>query len=111
GSSHAAYSIVLPCTGAGAGAQDRSRTAIAPVQPRGEVTMRAEVENVIQQLRPTVQLDGGDLELVDVTEEGVVTIRLHGSCSGCNSSTTTLRNGIERYLRYKLPQVTQVHAE
>jgi NFU1 iron-sulfur cluster scaffold homolog, mitochondrial len=49
--------------------------------------------------------------LVDVTEEGVVTIRLHGSCAGCNSSTTTLRNGIERYLRYKLPQVTQVHAE
>jgi len=70
--------------------------------------MRAEVENVIQQLRPMVQSDGGDLELVD---EGVVTIRLHGSCSGCNSSTTTLRNGIERYLRYKLPQVTQVYAE
>ena len=73
--------------------------------------MRAEVESVIQQLRPMVQSDGGDLELVNVTDEGVVTIRLHGSCSGCSSSTTTLRNGIERYLRYKLPQVTQVHAE
>ncbi len=73
--------------------------------------MRSEVENVIQQLRPMVQSDGGDLELVDVTEAGVVTLRLHGSCSGCSSSTTTLRNGIERYLRYKLPQVTQVLAE
>ena len=79
--------------------------------PTMQQTMRAEVENVIQQLRPMVQSDGGDLELVDVTPEGVVTIRLHGSCSGCNSSTTTLRNGIERYLRYKLPQVTQVYAE
>jgi Fe-S cluster biogenesis protein NfuA len=73
--------------------------------------MREAVEQVIQQLRPMVQSDGGDLELVDVTEQGVVTIRLHGSCSGCASSTTTLRNGIERYLRYKLPQVTQVQAE
>lgn len=73
--------------------------------------MRDQVENVIQQLRPVVQADGGDLELLNVTDAGVVTIRLHGSCSGCNSSTTTLRNGIERYLRYKLPQVTQVIAE
>jgi len=73
--------------------------------------MREDVEQVIQQLRPMVQSDGGDLELVDVTEEGVVTLRLHGSCSGCSSSTTTLRNGIERYLRYKLPRITRVHAE
>ena len=73
--------------------------------------MREQVEKVIEQLRPMVQSDGGDLELVNVTEQGVVTIRLHGSCSGCASSTTTLKNGIERYLRFKLPQVTQVHAE
>ncbi len=76
-----------------------------------EAMMREDVENVIQQLRPMVQADGGDLELVNVSQEGVVTIRLHGACSGCQSSTTTLRNGIERYLRYKLPQVTQVQAE
>ncbi len=74
--------------------------------------MRDEVEKVIEQLRVSVvQPDGGDLELVNVTEAGVVTIRLHGSCAGCSSSTTTLRNGIERYLRHKLPQVTQVVAE
>ena len=76
-----------------------------------ETMMREDVENVIQQLRPMVQADGGDLELVNVSQDGVVTIRLHGACSGCQSSTTTLRNGIERYLRYKLPQVTQVQAE
>ncbi len=73
--------------------------------------MREDVEKVIQQLRPMVQADGGDLELVQVTDAGVVTLRLHGACSGCASSTTTLRNGIERYLRYKLPQVTEVVAE
>jgi len=73
--------------------------------------MREQVEKVIEQLRPMVQSDGGDLELVNVTEQGVVTIRLHGSCSGCASSTTTLKNGIERYLRFKLPFISQVHAE
>ncbi|MCE9627118.1 MAG: NifU family protein [Candidatus Eisenbacteria bacterium] len=73
--------------------------------------MREDVEKVIQLLRPMVQSDGGDLELVNVSTEGVVTIRLHGACSGCASSTTTLRNGIERYLRHKLPQVTAVQAE
>ena len=73
--------------------------------------MKDDVEKVIQQLRPMVQADGGDLELVQVTDTGVVTLKLHGACSGCASSTTTLRNGIERYLRYKLPQITEVVAE
>lgn len=74
--------------------------------------MREQVEKVIEQLRlHVVQPDGGDLELIDVSEDGVVRIRLHGACVGCASSTTTLRNGIERYLRAKLPQVTQVVAE
>lgn len=74
--------------------------------------MREQVEKIVEQLRVSVvQPDGGDLELVDVTAEGVVTVRLHGACSGCQSSTTTLRNGIERYLRSKVPGVTQVVAE
>ena len=74
--------------------------------------MREQVEKVIEQLRlHVVQPDGGDLELIDVSEDGVVRIRLHGACVDCASSTTTLRNGIERYLRAKLPQVTQVVAE
>jgi len=69
------------------------------------------VARVIEQLRVgVVQPDGGDLELLNVTEDGTVTIRLHGSCVGCASSTTTLRNGIERYLRHKLPGVTRVIA-
>lgn len=48
---------------------------------------------------------------MSVSDDGVVTLRLHGACVGCASSTTTLRNGIERYLRHKLPQVTQVVTE
>ena len=74
-------------------------------------TMQDEVAKVVEQLRiSVVQPDGGDLELVSVTDDGTVTIRLHGSCVGCSSSTTTLRNGIERYLRHKLPAVTRVIA-
>lgn len=73
--------------------------------------MKEQVEKVIQQLRvAVVQPDGGDLELLNVSEDGVVTIKLHGACSGCQSSTTTLRNGIERYLRNKIPQITRVEA-
>jgi Fe-S cluster biogenesis protein NfuA len=73
--------------------------------------MRDDVARVIEQLRTdVVQPDGGDLELVNVDTDGTVTIRLHGSCAGCSSSTTTLRNGIERYLRHKLPGVTRVVA-
>jgi Fe-S cluster biogenesis protein NfuA len=73
--------------------------------------MREEVEKVVEQLRiNVVQPDGGDLQLVSVTDDGTVTIRLMGSCVGCSSSTTTLRNGIERYLRHKLPGVTRVIA-
>jgi Fe-S cluster biogenesis protein NfuA len=72
---------------------------------------RARVEQIVQQLRvAVVQPDGGDLELVSVSDDGVVTLKLYGSCVGCQSSTTTLRNGIERYLRNKLPQVTRVIA-
>jgi Fe-S cluster biogenesis protein NfuA len=77
-----------------------------------EQLVREQVEKIIEQLRyAVVQPDGGDLELLDVSDDGVVRIRLHGSCVGCNSSTTTLRNGIERYLRHKLPQIRQVVAE
>ena len=70
-----------------------------------------DVAKVIEQLRVgVVQPDGGDLELVSFTDDGTVTIRLHGSCVGCSSSTTTLLNGIDRYLRHKLPGVTRVIA-
>ena len=71
-------------------------------------SVRDRVQNVINLIRPAVQADGGDIELVDVTGEGVVSIRFHGACHGCPSSTMTLQMGIERNLRDKVPEVTQV---
>jgi Fe-S cluster biogenesis protein NfuA len=69
---------------------------------------RERVQGVINLIRPAVQADGGDIELVDVNAEGVVSIRFHGACHGCPSSTMTLQMGIERNLREKVPEVTQV---
>lgn len=66
------------------------------------------VEQVINRIRPAVQSDGGDLELVGVTDEGVVQIRLHGACVGCPSSTMTLQMGVERNVRERVPEVVAV---
>jgi Fe-S cluster biogenesis protein NfuA len=65
---------------------------------------------VLDLIRPAVQSDGGDLELVDVTEDGVVRVRFHGACVGCPSSTLTLQSGIERNLKEHIPGVTSVEA-
>jgi Fe-S cluster biogenesis protein NfuA len=74
----------------------------------GEVAAR--VERVLGLIRPAVQSDGGDLELVEVTPGGVVRIRLHGACVGCPSSSITLKAGIERNLRQHVPEVRSVEA-
>jgi Fe-S cluster biogenesis protein NfuA len=70
--------------------------------------IRERVQSVINLIRPAVQADGGDIELVDVSPQGVVQIRFHGACHGCPSSTMTLQMGIERNLRERVPEVTQV---
>jgi Fe-S cluster biogenesis protein NfuA len=70
--------------------------------------VRTRVQDVINLIRPAVQADGGDIELVDVSPDGVVHIRFHGACHGCPSSTMTLHMGIERNLRERVPEVTQV---
>ena len=71
--------------------------------------MREQVEAVLAKVRPTLQADGGDVELVDVNE-GVVTVRLTGACGGCPMATMTLRHGIERLLKAQVPQVKEVTA-
>jgi Fe-S cluster biogenesis protein NfuA len=73
-------------------------------------TLRDRVAKVINLIRPAVQSDGGDLELVDVTPTGVVRIRLHGACVGCPSSSITLQVGIERNLKAHIPEVQSVEA-
>jgi len=69
-----------------------------------------EVKRIIELFRPAMQSDGGDVELVDVTEDGVVEIRFHGACVGCPSSNLTLYSGIERNLRQRIPAVKSVVA-
>jgi len=68
------------------------------------------VAMVIDRIRPAVQSDGGDLELVEITDGGVVKVRLHGACVGCPSSTLTLKAGIERNLKDYVPEVRSVEA-
>lgn len=70
--------------------------------------MREEVEKVLQLVRPALQADGGDVELVDVSDEGIVSVRLKGACGSCPMSTMTLKMGIERTLRERIPAVKSV---
>ena len=71
--------------------------------------MRERVEKVINRIRPAVQMDGGDIQLVDIID-GVVKVRLVGACVGCPSSTMTLKMGIERAIRAEVPEVKSVEA-
>ena len=66
------------------------------------------VAAVIERIRPMVQGDGGDIELVDVAADGVVRVRLLGACVGCPSASMTLAMGIERQLKDQVPEVTRV---
>ena len=69
--------------------------------------MRDKVEAVLDEIRPALMADGGDVQLVDV-KEGVVTVRLLGACGGCPMATMTLRQGIERKLKEEVPEVKKV---
>jgi Fe-S cluster biogenesis protein NfuA len=82
--------------------------ATATSKSPSEPDIRQKVQSVIDLIRPAVQADGGDIELVDVNGQGVVQIRFHGACHGCPSSHMTLQQGIERNLREHVPEVTQV---
>ncbi|MFP4032387.1 MAG: NifU family protein [Desulfococcaceae bacterium] len=70
--------------------------------------MREKVEAALDKVRPMLQADGGNVELVDVTEDGVVKVRLQGACAGCPMSQMTLRNGIERVLKQHIPEIKAV---
>lgn len=73
--------------------------------------MKEKVEAVLAKVRPALQADGGDVELIDVSEnEGVVKLKLKGACAGCPMSTMTLQLGIERILKEKVPEVKKVVA-
>jgi Fe-S cluster biogenesis protein NfuA len=73
----------------------------------GGILMKEKVEAALNEIRPMLQRDGGDVELVDI-QGGVVKVRLQGACAGCPMSQMTLRNGIERVLKERIPEVTAV---
>ena len=66
------------------------------------------VDEIIERIRPAIQSDGGDIELVEVTNKGVARVRLHGACVGCPSSHMTLQMGIERNVKEKVPEIVGV---
>ncbi len=75
------------------------------------MTLKEKVEGMLQKIRPSLQADGGNVELVDVDEEdGLVKVRLTGACSRCAFSQLTLKMGIERILQENIPEVRQVEA-
>ncbi|RLB05530.1 MAG: NifU family protein [Deltaproteobacteria bacterium] len=71
--------------------------------------MREKVEEVLRKIRPSLQADGGDIELLDV-DDGVVKVKLTGACAGCPMSTMTLKMGVERILKEQIPGVKKVEA-
>jgi Fe-S cluster biogenesis protein NfuA len=70
--------------------------------------MKEEVEKVLEMVRPGLQADGGDVELVEVTDDGIVKVRLTGACGSCPMSTMTLKMGIERAMKEQVPGVIEV---
>jgi Fe-S cluster biogenesis protein NfuA len=70
--------------------------------------MKKRVQDVIDQIRPNLQADGGDIELVDVTEDGTVKVKLQGACHGCPGAAMTLKMGVERLLKKSIPEVKTV---
>ena len=70
--------------------------------------MKERVEEALKQVRPALQRDGGDIELVSIEENGVVKVRLKGACGSCPMSTMTLKIGVEKYLKEHVPEVKEV---
>ncbi len=71
--------------------------------------MKEQIIALLQKVRPALQADGGDVEFVNFDEKtGVVTVKLKGACGSCPMATMTLKNGIERYLKEAIPQITSV---
>jgi Fe-S cluster biogenesis protein NfuA len=70
--------------------------------------MKEKVQKAIDKIRPNLQADGGDVQLVDVTDDGIVKVKLLGACHGCPMAQMTLKNGIERFLKNEIPEVREV---
>lgn len=74
------------------------------------MSLKEQVEKALEKIRPSLRADGGDVELVEVTEDGIVKVRLQGACRGCPMSQMTLKLGIERTLKHEIPEVKEVQS-
>ncbi len=74
------------------------------------MTLREQVESTLQKVRPSLQADGGDVQLVDVEQDGTVKVKLTGACRGCPMSQMTLKMGIEKILKQNIPEVKGVES-
>lgn len=72
--------------------------------------MREKVEAALDKIRPVLQADGGNVELVEITDNNIVRVRLQGACKGCPMSQITLKNGVERVVLKEVPEVKAVEA-
>ena len=72
--------------------------------------LKEKIEEALDKVRPSLQADGGDVQFVDVDDEGVVTVKLTGACGGCPMSQMTLKNGIEKVLKQNVPEVNRVES-
>lgn len=72
--------------------------------------MKERIQEEIERIRPYLWRDGGDVELVEVTEDNVVKVRLQGACKGCPGAQMTLKNGIERILKEQIPEIKSVES-
>jgi len=75
-----------------------------------EKIMREKVEKALEEIKLMLQADGGGMELVEITEDGIVKIKLVGACAGCPMSSVTLKMGIEKRLKEMVPEVKRVEA-
>lgn len=72
--------------------------------------LKEKVEQALNKIRPSLQADGGDVELIDINDEGVVKVKLQGACAGCPMSTMTLKMGIEKILKQNVPEIIRVES-
>ncbi len=72
-------------------------------------TVKDRVEKALNELRPNLQADGGDIELLGV-DKGVVKVKMKGACAGCPMSTMTLRLGVENFIKKKIPEIVKIEA-
>lgn len=74
----------------------------------GNMTLKEKVEDALKEVRPMLEADGGNVELISVSDDGKVTLKLTGACGSCPMSQMTLKMGVERIIKKKVPEVKEV---